>query len=60
MEDELRKQYAQVCFSLNLKEQELEGIKTDLFTLNPHIKELVEEIAQLTEEKTKLEDQLND
>lgn len=48
--------YAQVCFSLEEKNKELEAIKLDLFTLNPHIKELVEEISKLTEEKKSLEE----
>lgn len=54
-----KERYSQVCFQLTEKQKELESIKLDLFVLNPHIKDLVEEIKLLTEEKTELEDKLN-
>ena len=54
-----KERYSQVCFQLTEKQKELESIKLDLFVLNPNIKDLVEEIRVLTEEKTELEDKLN-
>lgn len=54
-----KERYSQVCFELTEKQKELESIKLDLFVLNPRIKDLVEEIKVLTEEKTELEDKLN-
>lgn len=54
-----KERYSQVCFQLTEKQKELESIKLDLFVLNPHIKDLVEEIRVLIEEKTELEDKLN-
>lgn len=54
-----KERYSQVCFELTEKQKELESIKLDLFVLNPHIKDLVEEIRELTVEKNELEDKMN-
>ena len=60
MDTKMEERYSQVCFSLQEKQIELEKIKTDIFTLNPEIQKLVEEIKFLTKEKKELEEQINE
>lgn len=56
----IKEKYEKVCFSLNEKKNQLERLREDLFVLNPEIPELIEDIFILTEEKNKLEIQLEE
>ena len=50
----------QLKFDLASKEQELDKIQLDIFTLNPKIKDLINEIMIIKNEISKLEDNIND
>ena len=56
----IKDKYNKVCFSIQTKEKELEKYRADIFTLNPVIQDLVEEISQLYKEKMSLKEQMEE
>lgn len=54
----LKEEYNKICFSIQQKELELENYRTDIFTLNPIIQALTEEISQLYKEKFSLKEKM--
>lgn len=55
----LARELEQTCFCLAQKRDELEKIKVNIFTLNPEIPKLIEEIGELESKKKNLEEQID-
>lgn len=53
-----QEEYAQVCFSLKEKSNQLQAIQLDTFVFNPDINNLIDEISELEILKKKLEEEL--
>lgn len=60
MEYDIRKDFNEVCFSLNNLETKLTKIMVDTFILNPEIKELTQQIKELRDKKEKLKAELKE
>lgn len=52
--------YAEVCFSLKEKREELKNFEFDTFILQPEINSLIEEIDELENIKKELEKNMED
>lgn len=52
--------YAEVCFSLKEKQEELKNFEFDTFILQPEINSLIEEIDELENIKKELEKNMED
>lgn len=52
--------YQQVCFSLDQKENQLSTLVLNQFILNPEIRQLTEEIKELSQLKEQMEDEANE
>lgn len=60
MNSEQKIKYEALCFQIQEKQQELENFRTDIFTFNPEIGKVIDELLELEKQKKELEDSKND
>ncbi len=56
---DLKEKYTNICFSIDEKIKELENFRADIFTLQPQVSKIIEELTELEKEKKELEEKIN-